>query len=140
MICSGSSLSGEVDNPSRLDRSAVIAKVSLRHEAPVQRTGEPILHALHVQLDVPVDVVPPRGDSLLILDERMDTLLAHLADAIYGLLKAEPIMCHENVDQVMRLAATLFDIVREYILKRSFFKYTGVGRRWRSRWTMIRDH
>jgi len=112
MICSSSSLSGkEVDNPSRLNPSALIAEVSLRHEAPVQRTGEPILHALHIQLDVPVDAVPPGWDSLLILDERIDTLLAHLANPIYGLLKAEPFMCHQNVHQVMRLAARLFDIV-----------------------------
>jgi hypothetical protein len=52
-------------------------------------------------------------------------LLAHLANAIYGLLKAELFMCHENVGQVMRLAARLFDIVREYILKRYFVLVHG---------------
>jgi hypothetical protein len=93
-------------------------------------------------LTSPFDTVSPPGDSFLILDERIDALLAHLAFAIYGLLKAEPIICHENVDQVMRLVARLFDIVRVYILKRSFLIHTvwEVARRSHSHWAMIRNH
>ena len=132
----------EINDPSRLHHSAIIAEVSRRREAPVQGTGDPLLHALHVQLDVLVDTVPPRWDSLLVLDERIDTLLAHLADAVYSLLKAELFMCHENVDQVMRLAERLFVIVRVYILKRPLLEHRmrDVTNEWHSRWPILRGH
>src|SRR6267142_1932587 len=123
-----SHLSGEeINDPSRLHRSAVIAEVSLRHEAPMQTADHPLLQASHVQLDVPVDTVSPRGNSLLVLDECIHGLLAHFTDAVYGLLKAEPIMYHDDADNVMRVAASLFYIVRENILKGSFFSTWFVG-------------
>jgi len=113
-------LGQELDNPRLLHRRTGFTEVPLRHEAPVQGPSDPILQTLHVQVDHLVDLWSPRGEVLAVVGESVDGLAAHLPNVVDGFLACLAVVVHEDDDQVVGVAARLFDVVGKDIVRPSY--------------------
>lgn len=81
----------------------VFAEVSLGHEAPLRIRNDPILQTLHVLLDLGIDLLAPRRQSGLALEEVFYCLVAEVTCVVDRRLTVDTDSQHDNRDEVMRL-------------------------------------
>jgi len=93
-----------------------LPEIPLRFEAPVKKTGDPVLQTFDVNGDERVQVFPKRRDEFPVRFEAFDESFALARDVVYGLLNSHSVEFHENDDHVPSLSASLFDIVRYDVL------------------------
>jgi hypothetical protein len=104
------------DDPVLFHLQPLLAKVALRVERPVQRADDPVLQPLDVYRDLLVKLIAPRREHRAVVLEALDRALAKCTHIVYGTLKVEPLLAHEDDNHVVRIASRLLDVVGKDVL------------------------
>lgn len=84
-----------IDNPCALHLQMCRPKVPLRFEGPVCGTRDPVTKTINIQLDLLIDLCPPRRQIVALDEEPVHSSLEHRSSHVYRRLEIHLVLVHD---------------------------------------------